>query len=182
MNKRALIVIDLVHDFTHPKGRVYDPANEAIIENVQKLLDAMRQTESLIIFMKHTYRKDKYDKNRSNMRPCCIEGSGGETIDERLSIDEKKDYVLKKRRYSAFYGTDLDLILREHKIEDVVLVGTKTNNCIFATALDAHYRDYRVKVILDCVATSDPIKQEIYLDDINRYIGSVLSLQEYLES
>lgn len=71
--------------------------------------------------------RDKYDRNLETMRPNCIEGSGGELLDPLLPVDEKRDYIIKKRRYSAFYGTDLDLVLREHGIESVVVVGTKTN-------------------------------------------------------
>ena len=64
------------------------------------------------------------------MRPNCIEGTFGIEIDPMLEVDEKKDYVIRKRRYSGFFGTDLDLVLRENEVENVVVVGTKTNCCI----------------------------------------------------
>ena len=44
-----------------------------------------------------------------------------------LPVDEEKDYVIQKRRYSGFFGTDLDLVLRENGVENVIIVGTKTN-------------------------------------------------------
>ena len=77
------------------------------------------------------------------MRPNCIEGTFGIEIDPMLEVDEKKDYVIRKRRYSGFFGTDLDLVLRENEVENVVVVGTKTNCCIRATVTDAFYLNFR---------------------------------------
>lgn len=180
MSKKALLVIDMLYDFTDPNGLVYYPQTGKIIDNVATLIEGMRKQGHLIVFVKHTYRKDKFDSNLEGMRPCCIEGSGGNEIDKRLHVDPK-DYVIKKRRYSAFYGTDLDLILREQGIKDVVLAGTKTNNCVIATAFDAHYLNYGIEVVKDCVSTNDDAVNAIYLKDIDKYLGNVVSLADMIE-
>ncbi len=181
MIKTAVLAVDLLYDFTNPDGKVYYPENEAILENVETLLQHARKNGALIVFMRHEYRKGKQDVNLQNMRECCIEGTKGSEIDERLSV-LADDYVIKKRRYSAFYGTDLDLLLREHGVQNVVVIGTKTNNCVNATALDSHYRNYNTYVVAECTATNDPVAQDVYLRDIDRYIGKVLTLQEALTS
>ncbi|HEY8395628.1 MAG TPA: isochorismatase family cysteine hydrolase [Bacilli bacterium] len=180
MNKTALLVVDMVYDFTNPSGKVYYPINSKIIPDINRLIKASRKHNCLIIFMQHRYRKDKYDANLNEMRPCCLEGSGGEVLDSRLDFDEKKDYLIQKRRYSSFYGTDLDLVLREHKIENLMVVGTKTNCCINATVLDAHYRSYNTYVIRECVGTNDELTNEIYLRDMNKYLCRVIGLDEAL--
>ena len=174
----ALIIVDMVYDFTNPKGLVYYPQNQEVLPRIRELEDFCREKGDLIIFMQHCYRKDKMDKNLVNMRINCIEGSGGEAIDEMLDVRDS-DYVIKKRRYSAFFGTDLDLVLREHKIENVVIVGTKTNCCIRASVHDAYYLDYNVIVISDCVATNDEVVNQVHLTDIDKYFGKVYSLKEY---
>jgi nicotinamidase-related amidase len=132
----------------------------------------------MIIFAQHCYRKGKYDRNLETMRPCCIEGSGGEDLDPLLPVDMERDYIIKKRRYSAFVGTDLDLILRENKIETLIIVGTKTNCCIRATATDAYYLDYFPVVLSDCVATDSDTVNQVHLEDIRKYFGQVMTSDE----
>ncbi|MGD1820418.1 MAG: cysteine hydrolase family protein [Pleomorphochaeta sp.] len=178
MSKSALLIVDMVKDFTDENGLVFYPENRVILPKIKELLDVAREQDLLIIFFQHCYRKDKFDKNLISMRPNCIEGSGGEEIDEMLDVDFKKDYVIKKRRYSGFFGTDLDLVLRENKIENTIIVGTKTNCCIRATAVDAYYRDYNVFVVEDCVATNDEIVNKVHLQDIDKYIGNVVNLTD----
>lgn len=178
MNKSALIVVDMVRDFTDPAGLVYYPQNREILPRIAQVVERCRDAGMLIIFMQHCYRKEKPDRNLREMRPNCIEGSGGEQIDEMLHVDESRDYVIKKRRYSGFFGTDLDLVLRENKVENVVVVGTKTNCCIRATVTDAYYLDYNAIVLRDCVATNSDTVNEVHLTDIDKYLGKVITSEE----
>ena len=177
MSRSALIVVDMVYDFTDENGLVYYPQNKEILPNIQKVIDNCRENDGLIIFMQHRYRAGKPDKNLVNMRPNCIEGSGGENIDKALTVLEQ-DYVIQKRRYSAFFGTDLDLVLREHDIKNVIVVGTKTNCCIRSTVNDAYHLDYNVYVVRECVATNDETVNNVHLTDIDKYFGSVVSMEE----
>ncbi|MDO5690623.1 MAG: isochorismatase family cysteine hydrolase [Tissierellia bacterium] len=180
MTDTALIVVDMVFDFTHPDGLVFYPQNQEILPQIAKVVNYCHQKEHLVIFMQHSYRANKTEKNLVNMRPNCIEGTGGDHIDPSLPLDEVKDYVIKKRRYSAFFGTDLDLVLRENGITRVVIVGTKTNCCIRATVTDSYYLDYDTVVLRDCVATNDTIVNEVHLTDISKYFGKVISSKEFM--
>lgn len=175
MKDTALIIIDMVRDFTQPDGRVYYPDNAKIMPKVQDVLAFCREHGILIIFLQHTHRKEKPDKNLVNMRPNCIEGTGGEEIDPRLPVDPVKDYVIKKRRYSGFFGTDLDLVLRENGIRNLLIAGTKTNCCVRATVTDAYYLNYEPWVLSDCVCTNDDVVNEVHLTDIRKYLGHVIS-------
>lgn len=179
MEKTALLIVDMVKDFTDPEGLVYYPQNEEIIGKIQVVLEKCREKNKLIIFLQHCNRKGKRDRRIESMRPNCIEGSGGEKIDKRLFVDEEKDYVIKKRRYSGFFGTDLDLVLRENGITNVVVVGTKTNCCIRATVTDAFYLDYNSIVLSDCVATNSQVVNEVHLTDIKKYLGIVMTSEEF---
>ena len=181
MNKSALLVVDMVNDFSEPDGLVYYPENSVILPKIAEAVKACRAHGMEIIFMQHCYRKDKYDKNLLNMRPNCIEESHGEDINKQLEVDPVHDYVIKKRRYSAFFGTDLDLVLRENKVENVIVVGTKTNCCIRATVTDAYYLNYNTIVLSDCVATNDPVVNGVHLTDIRKYFGAVISSDELFD-
>jgi len=179
LSQSALIVVDMVFDFTDENGLVYYPQNKQILPNIKKVIESCRENGALIIFMQHRYRKDKPDKNLVNMRPNCIEGTGGEDIDKSLDV-RNEDYVIQKRRYSAFIGTDLDLVLREHDIKNVIVVGTKTNCCIRATVSDAYHLDYNVYVVRECVATNDETVNNVHLTDIDKYFGSVVDMEELM--
>ncbi len=181
MNNTAFIIVDMLKDFTQPDGLVFYPQNREILPKIKTVLDECRKHDKLVIFLQHCNRKDKPDRRIENMRPNCIEGSGGEDIDEMLPIDETKDYVIKKRRYSGFFATDLDMVLKEHNIENVVIVGTKTNCCIRATVTDAFYLNYNAIVLSDCVGTNSDIVNEVHLSDIDKYLGKVITSSDFIE-
>lgn len=177
MPKTALLIVDMVKDFTDPEGLVFYPRNREILPKIRAVLDKCREKEVLIVFLQHCNRKGKFDRKAAAMRPNCIEGSGGEEIDPMLPLEES-DYVIKKRRYSGFFATDLDLVLREHDVKNVIIVGTKTNCCIRATVTDAFYLDYDGYVISDCVATNSETVNQVHLEDIGKYLGHVVDSGE----
>ena len=181
VSKTALIVVDMVKDFTTPEGLVFYPMNREILPAIVQVVNCCHERGALVIFMQHCYRRDKYDRNLETMRPNCIEGSGGELLDPLLPVDEKRDYIIKKRRYSAFYGTDLDLVLREHGIESVVVVGTKTNCCIRATVQDAYFNNYLPVVLSDCVGTNSDQVNQVHLEDMDKYFGTVMTSQQFFD-
>ena len=181
MKNTALIVIDMVRDFTDPEGLVYYPENRNILPKIKQVLDACRKKDIQVIFLQHMNRKDKFDEKASRMRPNCLEGTFGCEIDPMLEVDLVKDYVIPKRRYSGFFGTDLDLVLRENNIKNLIIVGTKTNCCIRATVTDAFYLNYEPYVVRECVATNSDVVNQVHLEDISKYLGHVISMDELFE-
>jgi nicotinamidase-related amidase len=89
----------------------------------------------------------------------CLEGSPESEIHESVA-PEKNEKVILKHRYSAFYNTDLETILRCLQIEDLLIVGIMTNMCCESTARDAYYRDYRVFLPADATGS---INEEMHL-------------------
>lgn len=181
MNETALIIVDMVKDFTDPSGLVYYPQNSEVLPQIAKVLQKCREKGKLVIFLQHCNRAGKPDEKAAAMRPNCIEGSGGEEIDPMLKVDRENDYVIKKRRYSGFFGTDLDLVLRENHIKNTVIVGTKTNCCIRATVTDAFYLNYNPIVIRECVATNSETVNNVHLEDIRKYLGTVVDINTFFE-
>lgn len=181
MNSTALIIVDMVKDFTDPDGLVFYPQNREILPKIAEVLERCREKGKLIIFLQHSNRAGKIDEKAAAMRPNCIEGTGGDEIDPILAVDPVKDYVIKKRRYSGFFGTDLDLVLRENHISNTVIVGTKTNCCIRATVTDAYYLNYNPIVIRECVSTNSDIVNQVHLDDIQKYLGTVVDMETFYE-
>jgi nicotinamidase-related amidase len=181
MNKTALIIVDMIYDFTNPKGKVFYPKNEEIIADLKNFINIARLNDCLVIFVEHTVKKTDFLEAKLKMRECCIEGSGGEITDDRLDCNRKKDIIIKKTKYSSFYRTNLDKVLETHKIENLLIAGTKTNNCIIATTFDAFYRDYNTYVVSDLVGTNDTLTNAIYLRDIKKYLAKTMSSQDITE-
>lgn len=180
MIKTALIVIDMVYDFAHPNGAVYYPQNGKILPKICHVIKECKKRDILIVFIQHYHRKFLFDKElHSDRRPNCIEGTGGETLMPELAYDPKQDYLVKKRRYNSFCGTDLDLILRENDISQLIIVGTKTNCCIRASVEGAYHLDYNVIVFSDCVATNDETTNHVHLTDISKYLGNVMISDDF---
>src|SRR5690606_32151724 len=87
-------------------------------------------------------------------RAGLIDGTPGIDIYPELA-PAPGDHVIKKHRYSGFYGTDLDIILRDCGIDTVIVSGTTTENFCHATARDAMFRNYRVVFLSDATGTFD---------------------------
>lgn len=75
----------------------------------------------------------------------------------------------------------MDLVLRENGVENVIIVGTKTNCCIRATVTDAFYLDYNPYVVKECVATNSEVVNEVHLTDIDKYLGDVIDMNTLFE-
>lgn len=174
----ALVIVDMVRDFTDPDGLVFYPQNREVLPRIAEVLAKCREKGKLVIFLQHCNRAGKVDEKAAAMRPNCIEGTPGIEIDPMLEVDVERDYVIRKRRYSGFFGTDLDLVLRENGIRHLIVVGTKTNCCIRATVTDAFYLNYDPIVVRECVATNSDVVNQVHLDDIAKYLGRVVSEDE----
>jgi ureidoacrylate peracid hydrolase len=90
------------------------------------------------------------------------------------------DIVVPKRRYSAFFGTDLDLHLRERHIATVLVIGVVTNICVRSTVHDAFFLGYEVVVPVECVAATSPQAQATSLYDMATHYGTVAPLDQVL--
>jgi ureidoacrylate peracid hydrolase len=83
-----------------------------------------------------------------------VDGTAGVDIFKALA-PAPGEHVIKKHRYSGFFGTDLDIILRQWGVKTVIISGTTTENCCHATARDALFRDYQVVFLSDTTGTFD---------------------------
>jgi nicotinamidase-related amidase len=148
--KGALLVIDMLNDFIEEKGALVVPGAKRIVPFIREVLEEFRSLGRPVIFIKDSHRPD--DAEFAYWPPHAVAGTwGGEVVEELKPLPG--EYQVSKRRYSAFFGTDLDLVLRELGVEKVYLTGVLTNICVYATALDAAMRGYRVAVFRRGVAS-----------------------------
>jgi len=174
----ALILIDMINDFFHPRGNHYHPEFSFVLANVRRLLEAARRNGIVIIHAMegHPPEHDQ-DFEWKKLPQHCIIGSF--EAEPTAGIDIHRDeYVIRKRRYSAFFATDLDLFLRERRVDRLVIAGVKTNVCIRATAQDAFALGYDVLVVKEAVGSNHIHLHQAALEDIERYMGQVISLDD----
>lgn len=178
MARKALLVIDVINDFVKNKeGPLYCPMGEGITENIVKIVDWFHAHEQQVIFIQDSHRMNDAE---FQLRPVhALKGTWGSELADRLkSCQNERDYHILKRRHSAFSYTDLDLFLREEKIEEVVLVGGMTNVSIRSTASDAFYQAYKVTVVIDgCFSRTEDLHQS-GLQDIAMF-GAVTTFEEF---
>jgi nicotinamidase-related amidase len=158
---KALIINDMQNDFIAEGGALRVERAAACVEPIKKLKMRMKKEGVPVIYVCDThFRIDKeFDKWGCHV----LEGTWGAEIVEELNPDED-DYVIKKRRYSGFFATALDLLLRQLQIDEIVLTGVLTDICIQHSAADAFYRGYRTVVPRSCTETFSDEKKEYSLN------------------
>jgi nicotinamidase-related amidase len=141
----ALLVIDMQRFFLDAASPAYTPGGGAIIPGVKRLIDAFRLAGRPVIFTRHVHHPDDLDSGIMGWwwEGKCLEGSPESEVHPALAPGSGEKVVFK-HRYSAFYNTDLETVLRCLRVEDIVISGLMTNMCCESTARDAYYRDYRV--------------------------------------
>ncbi len=156
--KTCLLIIDMQNDFLTPGSEVYIPEGEAIIPNIKRLLLAFRRKRLPVIYTAHSHKDPKVDGGMTaDWWPELKAGkvlkakTRGVAIHPKLKPEGER--VIEKQRYSAFYNTNLEIILRGLKVTDLVITGVMTNICCESTARDAFFRDFRVFFLLDGTAS-----------------------------
>lgn len=166
---KALLIIDMLKDFIDKEGALTTgPAGEEIIDFIKEKIIEFRKLDYPIVYICDNHEKD--DKEFHMFPPHCIANSEGSKIIKDLDVKEE-DKIIKKRRYSAFFGTDLDLYLREKKVDEIYLVGVCTNICVLYTAADGRNLDYIVNIYEDGVASFDQNAHNFALKEAKTTLG-----------
>jgi len=157
----AVLVIDMQNDFVASGAPMETPMGRDLLPRLSKLLGHARTTGMTVLYTTHAHRADGCDMGPfAEIYPSIANRVG--LIDDTPGIEiyskvapQGDEVVIKKHRYSAFFGTDLDIILRSKGIKTVVVTGVTTENCCHATARDAMFHCYKVAFISDATGTYD---------------------------
>jgi len=159
--RAALIVIDIQASTFIDDSVVRSidnmPGYKDRMLEARKAIDAARDADIPVIFIQEIHRADGIDFGREldgDEDVHCLDNNPKTAIAVKEMGFRPDDYLIQKRRYSAFFGTDLEILLRGLKAETLILVGGLTDVCVHYTFADAHQMDYFVRVIEDCVAGS----------------------------
>jgi ureidoacrylate peracid hydrolase len=183
--KTAMIVVDMQNDFVQEGAPIEVPHARAMVPRLNRLLDVCRTQKIPVIYIHHVIRGGDIDAGRLadhhaviRNNKAIVAGTPNVEIYEGLK-PHPGDLVVAKPRYSAFYGTDLEAILRSQGIDTLIISGTVTNVCCESTARDAFSRDYKVIFLSDGNAARDlpdvgfgPVSAE----EVQKVVLTVLAL------
>jgi nicotinamidase-related amidase len=177
MKRPVLIVIDMLRDFLD--GWPAD-SRERLVQSIRRLASFMREHAHPLIWVRQEFEpdlRDAFPEMRANRIAVTIRGTPGCQIVPELPV-AASDIVIVKKRYSAFFGTDLDGILANLKPDTIILAGINTHACIRMTAIDAYQRDWPVVVASECVGSYDEEHQAITLQYLRGKIAKMMGNDE----
>jgi isochorismate hydrolase len=151
----ALLVIDMQKFFLSPDSHAFLPAARAMIPNVNGLIGAFREANRPVIFTRHAYMENEDPGIMGQWWADSIRDADPVSeIEPALGL-HPSDVVIRKTRYNAFFGTNLEDILKKRQTKQIVITGVMTHLCCETTAREAFTRDYEVYFVVDGTATAD---------------------------
>lgn len=177
---KALISIDYTVDFVADNGKLTagKPA-QAIAERIAQVTKEAFENGDYIVFAIDGHEEgDVLHPESKLFPPHNIMGTQGRDLYGPLAdfYQEHKDhaqvYWMDKRHYSAFSGTDLDVRLRERRVDTVVLTGVLSDICVLHTAIDAYNKGYRIEVVSSAIAALTEESHQFALNHLRHVLGA----------
>ncbi len=198
LKRTAVLVIDMQNAFVNKGGmfelggRDISQIQKVIVPN-QKIIEAARAKNVKVVYVVHRlthdvrevgplsrYRYNPGWKNPEIRRGSILEGTWGTEIIDELKPREG-EMVIIKRRFSAFSGTELDMMLKTYDIRFLIFTGVATNICVESSLRDASHLQYLPVLVSDAVAASPPSRQQSSIDNIREIFGWVTTSECILD-
>ena len=189
MDKRtALIMIDMQRAYLDRESPVCIPGAKEPVPACAQLLRNCRARNIPVVFVARCYRDDGSDVEHprvgswiANGRPVSVSAEGvlSGSFPEEFEVG-CNDYIVVKPRFSAFFGTELDVLLRRLGVDTLIMAGTTTPNCIRTSAYDAIALEYNVAVAADCTSSATEEIQRVNLEDMARIGVQLLRSKDFI--
>ena len=175
-SRTAIIMVDLVNDFVEATGAMPMADAGEMLDKARELAEVARASGALLVWVRPGHVEDVDGLFRKRIPHGFVNTWGAQLHDSLGVLDGER--VVTKRRYSSFFQTDLDLILREHKVERVVVCGVALNICVRSTIHDAFFNGYDVWLARDASMATGPREEASTVYDIQTHFGEVLTVDE----
>ncbi len=170
MGKVALVVADMLQDFIDPQGALYvGPQGREIIPFIARKTEEIRAQGGVVVYVCDAHALD--DREFKYFAPHAVKGTWGAALIPELTL-KPGDYRVEKTRYSCFYNTDLEEILKKEQVEAIEVVGVCTSICVMETVKEAFDRDLPALVYREGVADFDPEAHAFALKHMARVLGA----------
>jgi nicotinamidase-related amidase len=168
MPRMTLLIIDMLNDFFRQHACLAGQRPQ-LVASINTLAKSFRYHGQPVLWVRQEFAPDLHDaflEMRKHNLHVTIAGTDGCELLPELDF-HPTDKIIVKKRYSAFFGTDLEAMLKNIRPDLLVVAGINTHACVRATVIDAYQRDYEVVVATECIASYDEAHHEMttrYLD------------------
>ena len=179
----ALLIVDMQNDFVNLRGKACIAGAAATLPRIRRVLETWRSHGWPLVHIIRAYSPDGHDVEPSRRAlfaekgGFCLPGTWGSEIVPELA-PQAGETVVVKPRWSGFFRTELDALLRQWGVVTVVVSGTQTPNCVRATAFDADAWGYRVIVLSDGTSSKTPEVQAANLHDMEAASFPLITCEE----
>ncbi len=181
--KPALLVVDFINGFTDPSSPLGGDFSSQLAVT-SELLAPFRRAGLPIVFTVIGYEADMRDAGLFAKKVPSLailqKGSKASEVDDRIRPG-RGEYVMDKKYASAFFGTDLDDVLKAQGVDTIIMTGCTTSGCIRASAIDSLQNCYHTVVVREGVGDRADGPHEANLFDIDAKYGDVVSVQDALD-
>jgi nicotinamidase-related amidase len=167
----ALVVVDMQKVFVLPDSPMCIAGAYATLPAIARMLDYARSHGWAVVYALRLHRPSGIDTELFRRHffeeghPFCVPGTPGAEVADEIK-PQPGDITISKHRFSAFFASDLDLVLRGLGVKHVYIAGTQYPNCIRSTAVDSMSLDYPTTVLTDCCSAASPEVAESNIRDI----------------
>jgi nicotinamidase/pyrazinamidase len=182
--KPAIIVVDMVKDNLKEGSRlpIIQEARQ-ILPNLQRLLEESRKKGFPIVFACDSFLREDFIF-KGKMKVHSLRGTKGSEVVDDLK-PEPADIILPKRRFSAFFKTDLDQTLRTLGVNTIIVTGITIEVCVLMTAMEGLSHDFSVIILEDCTASHNKETHQaclnLYRDFALYPLLRIMTLEEFLK-
>lgn len=188
--KTALLIIDMQNGFIDESSSLCITGARATLPACAKALDCAREQGIRVYHVCRKYSTDGSDVESTRFEAWLTGGKPiSEACTQKDSLDfpeiiapNPEDHIVVKPRFSAFFDTELDTMLRDQGVTTVVLAGTTTPNCIRTTCYDALSLNYNVAIIEDCTSSRTPEVQKSNIEDMAHIGAQIIDVETFCSS
>ena len=181
--RAALLIIDMQNDFVLPGAPLCVRGAAPSVPVIRRLLLQARAQGLPVIHIIRQHNRDGSDVEKSRQElfqegpGVCVPGTEGAQIVPALAPEEG-EYIVHKRRFSAFFQTELDMLLRRLGVDTLLVTGTQYPNCVRGTAVDGMSLDYDVIVVTDACSAQSPDVEQANIRDMRNMGIRCLALND----
>jgi nicotinamidase-related amidase len=147
-SRAALVVVDMLNRYEHEDAEPLRESVRAALPQMTSLIERAGAADALVVYVNDNH--GNWNAGRHALSEWALEGADPALVEP--IVPDRETPFLVKARHSIFFATQLEYMLRQHGVDQVVLVGQVTEQCILYSALDAYIRHFQVTVPRDAVA------------------------------
>ncbi len=150
-SRAALLLVDVIHPFAFEGAEQLLRQALKTVEPIRRLREAFDVADWPVVYCNDNFGKWRSDA-RAIVEACCAPRAHGARFVRELQ-PRREDYFILKPKHSAFVATPLQLLLEWAHVRRIYVAGLAGDNCVHATAVDAHTHDFEVTVVADATAS-----------------------------